>query len=111
MGEEEFIVPPISLGQLRGGVIAQLAEHDRLVAEGKIFEAMDIRAQVILAAMRRNYPDFSEEKLLANLDMGNTGGIWLSILGASGFTPGEETAPVATTTNRGNGTLSLSTGA
>jgi hypothetical protein len=73
---------------------------------------MDIRAQVILEAIRRNYPSFDETVLLNYLDMSNTSNIWLSILGVSGFAPGEERA--ATTVappSRGNGTLDLSTAA
>lgn len=89
IGEEDFIVPPISLGQLRNGTLRQLQTHDELIAEGKTFEAMEIRGQVILSALKRNYPDFDETKLYEYLDMANTGPIWLSVLGASGFVPGE----------------------
>lgn len=91
---EELIVPPLSLGQLRNGVLTDLQEHDKLLAEGKTFELMDLRGKVILAALRRNYPDFSEEKLMAYLDMGNTTPLWFSILGISGFTPGEAPAAI-----------------
>lgn len=92
IGEKEYIIPPISLGQLRNGALTLLREHDDLVAEGKTFEAMEIRGQVILKALQRNYPDFNEEELFDHLDMANTGPIWLAILGISGFTPGEEEA-------------------
>jgi hypothetical protein len=110
LGEGEYIIPPISLGQLRSGLLAQLQQHDALVNEGKVFEAMSIRAEVILAALRRNYPDFPEQQLLDNIDLGTCGPIWMSILGASGFTPGEVVAATATTAaSKGNGTLSLST--
>jgi hypothetical protein len=106
IGDEEFVIPPISLGQLRGGLLAKLQQHDALIAEGKVFETMEIRGDVILAALRRNYPDFPEEKLFSHLDMGNTGPIWLAILGASGFNPGEVVAAGPT---NGTGTLSPST--
>lgn len=92
LGDEEFVVPALSLGQLRNGVLDQLQEHDKLVAEGKTFEAMDIRGKVILVAMQRNYPDFSEEKLLTYLDLQNTTEVWLSVLGLSGFSLGENQA-------------------
>lgn len=91
IGEEEFIVPPLSLGQLRNGMLAKLQEHDKLLAENKIFEAVALRGEVILAALRRNYPDFSEEKLMAHLDVGNTGPVWLFVLTGSGFAPTGET--------------------
>jgi hypothetical protein len=109
IGDETFVVPPLTLGQLRSGVLALLQQHDALIAESKIFEAMELRGQVILTALRRNYPDFPEDKLFNFLDMNNNGPIWLSILGVSGFTPGEEVAPTVTAAPRGNGTLSLST--
>lgn len=111
IGDESFYVPAITLGMLRSGVLAQLQEHDKLIADGKIFEAMEIRGQVILAALRRNYPDFAEEKLFNYIDMQNNGPIWLSILGVSGFSPGEDKAPATAVPKAGNGTLSLSTGA
>jgi hypothetical protein len=111
INEEEYVIPPISLGQLRHGVLELLQTHDQLVADGKTFEAMSVRAQVILEAIRRNYPDFAEEVLLNYLDMANTSNIWLSILGVSGFAPGEESAVTVAPPNRGNGTLDLSTAA
>lgn len=95
---EEYVIPPLSLGQLRNGALGFLQEHDRLIAETKVFEAYEIRSKVILLALQRNYPDFQEDKLVSFLDMANIGSIWLSVLGASGFTPGEEIAakPVGT---------------
>jgi hypothetical protein len=94
---QEIIVPPISLGQLRNGLLAKLKEHDDLVNAGNTFEAYNIRGDVLLAAVRRNYPDFSEELLFDNLDMGNIGEIWLSVLGISGFTPGEDRGAAGST--------------
>jgi hypothetical protein len=99
IGEKEYILPPISLGQLRNGLLKKLQEHDKLIADGKLFDAMELRGQVILAALRRNYSDFPEEDLFAHLDLGNTAPIWLSILGASGFTSGEARAVTAVATD------------
>lgn len=105
IGEKEYVIPPISLGQLRNGTLPLLKQHDELVAQGDTFAAMEIRGQVILSALRRNYPDFPEETLFEYLDMGNTAPIWLTILGISGFTPGEAQAAAGTT----DGTSSPST--
>ena len=102
--EESYILPPISLGQLRNGMIEKFTEHDRLAAEGKIWEYTAIRGEIILAALRRNYPDFSEDKLMGYLDVGNIYALWMNVLGASGLTPGEEMAA-----ETGNGTLNPST--
>jgi hypothetical protein len=97
IGEEDYIVPPISLGQLRNGLLAKMQEHDRLISDNKAFEAMNLRGEIILAAIRRNYPDFPEQKLYDYLDLGNSGPVWLGILGASGFM-GEARAATATAT-------------
>jgi len=102
IGDEEYIVPAISLGQLRAGVTAQLQEHDALVAAGKTWAAVDIRGQIIYAALRRNYPDLDEAKLLDFLDLSNNGPIWLQVLGVSGFEPGENQAATATETGISN---------
>lgn len=105
IGDESYVVPALSLGQLRSGLLAKLQEHDKLVAEGKIFETVTLRGEIILAALRRNYPDFSEAKLFDCLDMATTGPIWLAVLGASGLGVGETpTVPRAP-----NGTFAPST--
>jgi len=96
IGGAEYIVPPVSLGQLRNGVLAKLQEHDQLLADGKIFEATALRGEVILAALRRNYPDFAEDTLMDHLDMRSITPIWLAVLGASGFAPGETAAAAET---------------
>ncbi len=90
----DYTVPPLSLGQLRNGVLKKLQEHDELLAAGKVFEATAMRGEVILAALRRNYPNFAEDTLMGFLDMASIGPIWLAVLGASGFSPGEMTAAV-----------------
>ena len=104
IGDETFICPPISLGQLRNGLMTKLKEHDALAATTEnFFETMTLKGEIILEALRRNYPEFDEKKLFDFLDLGNVTPIWLSILGASGFTPGEAEAVKA------NGTLDPST--
>lgn len=92
IGAEEYTVPPLSLGQLRNGTLKLLQDHDALVAEGKPWEAMNIRGEVILSALKRNYPDIDEKMLFDWLDVGNSGEIWLTVLGMSGFMPGEAEA-------------------
>jgi len=84
---EEFTIPSLSLGQLRSGLLNKLREHDDLNAAGKALEALEIRGQIILAAIRRNYPSFDEAKLWDWLDMSNVNEIWLSVLGMSGLKP------------------------
>ena len=105
IGDTTYVIPALSLGQLRNGALKLLQEHDALLAEGKTYEAITLRAKLILAALQRNYPDFSEDLLLEHLDIRNNSPIWLSILGASGFTPGE-TQAAATTAEPGTSSLS-----
>ena len=104
---EDLVLPAISLGQLRNGTLKLLQEHDALIAEGKTFEAIALRGDVLLTAFRRNYPDYPEAKFFANVDMTNTTELWLKVLGISGFTPGERPAEGESPT----GTSDLSTGA
>jgi hypothetical protein len=96
---ETFIVPALSLGQLRNGVLAKLQEHDKLLSDGKFFESYLIRGEVIVEALKRNYPTIDEAKIMDGLDLQNLGPVWLNVLGSSGFTPGEgvaaETAAIA----------------
>jgi hypothetical protein len=103
----EYVIPPLSLGQLRNGALTLLKEHDILLAEGKTFETMDLRGKIILQALRRNYPEFDEKQLFDYLDLGNILPMWNAVLGISGFpaTLGETPAVMPT----GVGTSSPST--
>lgn len=102
----EYVVPPLTLGQLRNGVNDLMKRHDELVNEdGKLFELFDLRGQVILAAIKRNHPDMTEETLFNYLDLANLTPLWLQVLGQSGFTPGENPAAA----NVADGTSNQST--
>jgi hypothetical protein len=92
----EYTIPPLSLGQLRNGALTLLKEHDILLEQGKMFEAMEARGQIVLQALRRNYPDFEEKKLFDYLDLGNILPLWNAILGLSGFAVGEQQAATPT---------------
>ena len=105
---DTIAVPALSLGQLRNGLLEKLQKHDELLSNGKIFEAMSVRGEVIFAAIQRNYPEFAEEKLFNYLDLSNTTQIWLTVLGQSGFNSGET---LAAETTSPVGTSSPSTGA
>jgi hypothetical protein len=67
-------------------MLKKLKDHDTLVAEGQLFDTMTVRGEIIVAALRRNYPDLDENVIWDNLDVSNTGPVWLAVLGASGFT-------------------------
>ena len=106
---KEYVVPALSLGQLRRGILAKLREHDETLGKGDIFGAMLIRGEVIFAALQRNYPDLTQEKFEDAADLSNTGTIWLAVLGSSGFTPGEEQAAGTAATEKTSGTSGQST--
>ena len=89
IGNETYVLPALSLGQLRAGGLARLKEHDEAIAAGDIFAASVIRGEIIFLALQRNYPDFDEATLMNHLDLRNTIPIWQIVLGASGFTLGE----------------------
>ena len=98
---EKFILPALSLGQLRSGILTKLQQHDELIKENKIFEAVDIRADVVFAALKRNYPDFPEQKFMDGLDLSNIAALWQHVLGLSGFKPGEVQAATETVVQSG----------
>lgn len=93
IGGTEYIVPPLTLGQLRTGITENLEKHDKLIGEGKLFEALSLRGEIIALAMQRNYPELSTENVLELLDTQNVNSVWMFILGMSGL--GEEEAPAA----------------
>ena len=83
LGDRDFVIPPITLGMLRGGLLADVKASDELADKGDNFGAMDKRADVILAAFRRNYTaeEVSDANLLNRLDMANFGAAWMAALG------------------------------
>lgn len=94
LGDKEFTIPPITLGMLRGGLKDKMAAHDKLIGEGDTHDILLARGEIIIEVMRRNYTeeDLPTSEIWDRLDLQNVHTAWLAILGASGFTPGEEVA-------------------
>lgn len=88
LGDREFILPPISIGQLRNGVLDKIKEHDRLVQEGQPFEAYLAKTEIIGEALRRNYADLTDSDLDELIDLGNVNDIWQIALGVTGLNMG-----------------------
>lgn len=106
LGDRELVVPALSLGQLRRGALELFKKNDELwkkveAGEAIHWEALANRAELILMALRRNYPDLAEEWLLDHLDFNNVAEIWKAVVGLT--IPGEAKAPTA------NGQLTPST--
>jgi hypothetical protein len=97
---KDYTVPAITLGQLRSGLKDKIQAHDKFSSEGKLFDAIDQQGAIISEVLMAKYSDLTEEKILMALDMANIRSFWLALLGASGFTPGEDqaAAPKATGT-------------
>lgn len=104
----DYIVPALSLGQLRRTGLAKIREHDELIAADKTFDAVVLRGDVIVLALQRNYPDISPDRVMDWLDMSNSQQIWLAVLGASGYLPGEQTAAEKTTMVENEANLTVS---
>ncbi len=81
-----YVLPPLTLGQLQdGGVLAMMRQNDELVAAGKFWEALNMKNKVIAEALRRNYPELSDEDVSGMLDMKNYDKAWEIVLGGSGL--------------------------
>lgn len=88
MGGETFVVPPLNLASLE-----QL--EDRLAAfTGDVFKAEQraIAIDATLAALRRNYPDMTRERLAELLDVGNMARVVAAVMGVSAIPEGRADA-------------------
>ena len=86
MGGEDWIVPPLTLGQLRRLMpkVRQLTEIGASMGEAQIAVLIDI----VAAALQRNYPEMTPEKVENLLDLGNASVVLNAVLTGSGLKPG-----------------------
>jgi hypothetical protein len=94
MGGREWIVPPLTLGQLRRlwPQVQRLGEVGAGLGEDEITAMVDL----VTAALQRNYPDLTPEQVADLLDLGNSGAVLNAVLTGSGLRPTTgEAAPVA----------------
>ncbi len=96
MGSRDWVIPPLTLGQLRRLMprLHQLSEAGGQIGEKQISVIIEIVAQ----ALQRNYPDVTEEAVENLLDLGNAGAVLSAVLTGSGLEPrvprpGEASAP------------------
>jgi hypothetical protein len=99
MGGQDWIVPPLTLGQLRRLMpkVRQLTEIGASMGETQITVLVDI----VAAALQRNYPDMTPEKVENLLDLGNASVVLNAVLTGSGLKSsgaemGEAPAPETT---------------
>ena len=86
MGGQDWIVPPLTLGQLRRLLpkVRQLTEIGASMGEAEIGVLIDI----VTVALQRNYPDITSDKIENVLDLGNAGAVLNAVLTGSGLKPG-----------------------
>jgi hypothetical protein len=82
---EKYMLPPLTAGQLRKGILAKMKENDELIEQGKYYEALSVKNAIIAEALRRNYPHLKDEDVEDMLDLRNYDKAWEIILGGSGL--------------------------
>ncbi len=95
IGDREFVVPPLTLGQLRRLMpkVKQLTNIGAEMSEAHIGDLVEI----VTAAVQRNYPEVTAEVMENLLDLGNAGNVLTEVLTAAGLKlRGEATAAMST---------------
>jgi hypothetical protein len=95
MGGRDWLVPPLTLGQLRRLMpkLRQLTEIGAQMGEDQI----GVLIELVTAALQRNYPDTTESEVESLLDLGNAANVLNIILTGSGLkTKGEAAAVTGT---------------
>ncbi len=89
MGGQDWLVPPLTLGQLR-----RLDADIRALGSGDTGKVLPAVCNIVAAALSRNYPDMTALKVEDLIDLGNRDRVVAAVLGNSGLKPGE--APAVT---------------
>lgn len=91
LGGHDFIVPPLNLNQVQhfGSVFESPPKADNFVQE------FENALPIIIAAMQRNYPDFTEEDARALIDVGNFRDVVEAIVDSSGLVKAGEARPAS----------------
>ncbi len=93
MGGRDWLVPPLTLGQLRKlmPMVQNLTDMGASMDEPQI----DALVKIVSEALRRNYPEVTPADVEELLDLGNAGQTLRAVLTGSGLkvsTPGEDLA-------------------
>jgi len=83
MGGQEWLVPPLTLGQLRRLMtkVRQLTEIGASMGETQIA----VLVEIVATALQRNYPDATAEMVENLLDLGNASAVLNAVLTGSGL--------------------------
>ena len=104
MGGRDWLVPPLTLGQLRRLMpkVRQLTEIGASMGEAQI----GVLIEIVATALQRNYPDATADMVEHLLDLGNASAVLNAVLTGSGLKLrgrlGEAAAPG---TNPGAGSI------
>jgi hypothetical protein len=83
MGGQDWIVPPLTLGELRRLMpkVRQLTEIGASMGEAQI----NVLIEIVTAALQRNYPEATPDKVENLLDLGNASAVLNAVLTGSGL--------------------------
>jgi len=87
MGGQDWLVPSLTLGQLR-----RLDAHIRGLSSGNTEKVLTAVCTIVAAALGRNYPDMTPQKVEDLIDLSNRDRVIDAVLGNSGLMPGEAEA-------------------
>jgi hypothetical protein len=105
MGGRDWLVPPLTLGQLRRLMpkLRQLTEIGASMGEAQI----GVLVEIVATALQRNYPDATADTVENLLDLGNASAVLNAVLTGSGLKLGDrlQGEVVAPGTNPGAGLM------
>jgi hypothetical protein len=83
MGGRDWLVPPLTLGQLRRLMpkVRQLTEIGASMGETQI----SVLVEIVTAALQRNYPEATADMVENLLDLGNASSVLNAVLTGSGL--------------------------
>ena len=85
MGGEDWMIPPLTLGQLR----RLMPKIQTLVGIGAEMndEQIGVLVEIVVCALQRNYPELTAETVAELLDLGNASRVLSAVLTGSGLRP------------------------
>jgi hypothetical protein len=97
MGGTEWTIPPLTLGQLRR--LTPKVRDLQTIGATMTEEEIGLLIDIVTAALQRNYPEITAERVGDLLDLGNAFEVWQAVLAASRLRPREGEAPAVAKPN------------
>lgn len=89
LGGETYTVPPLTLGALQR-FQSKLSDYSGSLSADDVQTVIDVAT----AALRRNYPDITSEKVADLIDLGNIQEVFMAVMSVSGLVPQGEAQAV-----------------